>query len=221
MYLKPQTHVIDDFFENPHYVRELGLKTATQIFALPRSPHLRFRGKRSCHLSKIDEKIYKKIIIYLCKACLGINFDENKYKSVESKCGFQLTDGTWTEGWVHHDGCIITSIIYLNENPPINTGTAVYIPKHPAVGPLHVVFQKESNSDPALRVSEEHDRKRKENNDQFIETVTVQNVFNRHVSFLGNQWHRGVNHFGDTDETSRLTIVTQIFDFGDSFRNPI
>lgn len=170
-------------------------------------------------MSGINDEIYKKITIFLGKSYLKSHFVETEYKDIQCSCEFQLTDGTWSEGWVHFDSSLITSIIYLNPIAPVNSGTNIYVPKHRGITQLHSEYHKKTNASPKLRDTEEYAKKRKENNDQFMETTSVQNVYNRLVSFFGRQWHCGANHFGNTDDTSRLTIVTQIFSFGKSF-NP-
>ena len=43
---------------------------------------------------------------------------------------------------------------------------------------------------------------------QFIQTIQIGNVFNRMFIFPGDTFHSGDGFFGNSKETSRLTIVT-------------
>ena len=214
------TLILDNFFNDPNYVRKLGIESANNKVKLKNTSNSYYRGKRSEHMSTLDINIYKKIITTLGKLYLNSNFDVDYYQDIRCTCEFQLTDETWNVGWVHHDSCFVTSIIYLNPVAPPNTGTNLYVPKSSNITTqLHSEYHKKTNFSPELRNTEEYTKKHKENNDQFVETMSIQNKYNRLISYFGCYWHCGANHFGNTNETSRLTIVTQIHDFGKSLVN--
>ncbi len=211
-----QTQIVDNFFENPDYVRALGLEATKTQKPFGNNGYL--RGKRSEHLRTVDKLIYKKIVTSLGYLYLNVNFKEEYFEDISSTCEFQLTDGTWTEGWIHYDNSLITSVIYLHPSPAPDSGTKIFLPKKQNTIQLHAEYHKKTNADSSLRGTEEYIAKRAENNEQFYETVSIQNVYNRMTSFFGYQWHCGSNHFGDQESNSRLTIVTQIYNFGQSLK---
>ena len=107
-------------------------------------------------------------------------------------------------GWIHRDiDTWFGGIVYLKKDPEPNTGTSVYKVKQ---GYSHQ-YAKEIEQKEALYRSEnvddaEYNKAYDAMRDQFEETVTVANVYNRFVMFNGNT-HHGVQTFGTTP---RLTL---------------
>ncbi len=107
-------------------------------------------------------------------------------------------------GWIHRDiDTWFGGIVYLKKDPEPNTGTSVYKVKK---GFSHQ-YAEEIEQKEALYRSEnvddaEYNKAYDAMRDQFEETVTVANVYNRFVMFNGNT-HHGVQTFGTTP---RLTL---------------
>ena len=101
------------------------------------------------------------------------------------------------KGWIHVDtDHPLIGILYLDEDPLPNTGTSFYREKEGfAYATKESIDLKE-----ALYLNKEVDMKKHEEafhfiNDQYEETMSVENVFNRLILFRGNQIH-GAQTFG-------------------------
>jgi hypothetical protein len=195
--------VIDNFLSDPTYVRKFGLEE-TELSQNMQTPKKPLRGLRSCPIENLNEKIYSEIIekIALAYPVSSIPYEKNIME-------FQLTDGTWEgPGWVHPDACTLTCILYLNPNPCESSGTSLYTGKTLDTTNINDHIKKTGNKDVNFRKTEEYKKARRENNDQFIKTMQVSNVFNRMFVFPGDTFHSADSFFGNSTETNRLTIVT-------------
>jgi hypothetical protein len=211
--------VQDNFLLNPNQVREIGLAHCHELSPFAGRSDLFLRGLRgSKALCDIDEELYSAIIWGICKPVLGNLFLWEDVPHVKGHCEFQLTDSSWSTGWVHLDlPYLLTSVLYLSPNADPDSGTCLYELKNPNWDYPYAVFQKQSNASPDLRQTEEYIKKRDENNAQFVETASVKNVYNRMVTFPASTPHAGHYYFGEGKENSRLALVTLISDFGPKF----
>ena len=107
-------------------------------------------------------------------------------------------------GWIHQDhDCWFGGIVYLTKNPESDTGTSVYKSKDG----YDFQFEDTLKMKESLYKSELVDDKQYEidfdkMNDQYEETVRINNVYNRLVIF-NNLTHHGVQTFGTKP---RLTL---------------
>ena len=106
-------------------------------------------------------------------------------------------------GWIHQDDTWFGGIVYLSKNPEPDTGTSIYKAKNG----YSYQFDKTIKLKERLYKNEivdniEYEVEFDTMNDQFVETVKVENVYNRLVMFSGNTYH-GVQTFGTTP---RLTL---------------
>ena len=189
--------IIDDFFVDPDYIRNLALSVD-----YPHSDQ-RWPGRRSEQIYKIDRMLFD----YVGNKILSIFGD--KPEAWDMAMNFQkivpFSDDKWdvtNRGWVHVDSRVqFGGVIYLNKNPDIDTGTSVYRTKKG-------YNQYDSDIKERLYTGQDVDRDEyiKEYNryhDEFIETIKIDNVYNRLVLFGGDTYH-GVRTIG-TEE--RLTIA--------------
>ena len=108
-------------------------------------------------------------------------------------------------GWIHQDlDTWFGGIVYLNKNPEPNTGTTIYRPKYGFTRQTN----KELNQKEALYRNEELDLDEYNKAwdimyDQYIETVKIENVYNRFVLFPAYA-HHGVETYGHKQE--RITL---------------
>ena len=195
-YIIPTT-VVDDFFDNPQWVREFALQQ--QFNPDPRGM---WPGLRSAQL----DLLHKPLFDHTVGRILSIFYDlHNADLTWHASGGFQLTSGSYNQGWVHKDMEMITAIIYLNDNAH-NTpnGTTIYDIKEPGIQFLNTDKKKESflNTDLVL----ENDKYRKEHNDNYQASTIVKNKFNRMVAFDSHLFH-AADDFAMPDNTDRLTLV--------------
>lgn len=192
-YVIPTT-VVDNFFEDPIAIRKYALSLDYEL-----DPEGRWPGKRSKNLHIINRGLFDNICEKFFSLFYDVENDENLRWTV--KAAFQLTDSSYEEGWVHSDLSLISAVIYLNDNPDPNTGTTIYKPKTVGTKMLHTEEKIRQ-----IR-NKNNGNYRKENNEQFEESIIIKNKFNRLVAFDGYSYH-GANMFeGSTEETSRLTLV--------------
>jgi len=202
------TIIVDDFFENPHKVIELAnsldyTDAAKDNYAWP--------GIRSIPIHEVDYTFVNDTVVKV----LNTYFPFAKVSYNDARLHFQKISSIYEDGWIHSDENLITFIIYLNNTKNINSGTSIYVPKNPHSKYLDLIInidkKLESFKDP--NKVKDYEPYRLENNNQFEETIRVNNVFNRCVMFNAPSYHKanGFNTIDNSDD--RLTLVGFIFDF--------
>ena len=191
--------IIDDFFEDPDGIVEI----ANSLQYTPTEDG-RWPGARTPTLSESNPDLF---------AYLGNKIHNIFYMrpfSWRMMMHFQkiqpFHENVWNKknrGWVHQDPHPFGGIIYLNKNPEINTGTSIFRVKKG--------FARMKDEDLRCKESlyleqdipqEQYDSHWDNVNNQFIETITVENVYNRLLLFDGSCYH-GVKTFGSQE---RLTL---------------
>jgi len=191
--------VIDDFFKDPDYIRNLGLSVdyPTQSGRWP--------GRRSELISYIDSVLFH----YIGNKIFSIfgTPPENWNMEIEFQKITPFSNDKWdivNRGYVHRDrDAHFGGVIYLNKNPDVDTGTSVYKPKtgynHLNHYQTDIKAKLYNNQDFDM---DEYIKQYNVYHDRFVETIKIDNVYNRLVLFGGDTYH-GVRTFG-TEE--RLTI---------------
>ncbi len=187
--------VIDTFLESPDLWREYALSLEYHRDELAPYPGLRTQA-----LNKLNPDLFASLARKLIKHCHGAQ----DFPHLEIT--FSLVDETFGTGWIHQDEphYNIAGIIYLNPIAPLGTGTAIYnYAKETQESFMHLAVD-EYNASPLDRVKYEADKQRQKS--YFNKTMTVENEFNRCVMFHPNHWHAAEKFFGNSKETTRLTI---------------
>lgn len=115
--------VIDNFFQNPDSVRNFALKLNYRS----RDPHEFFEGRRSDHVHKLDRELCNNV----CSKIILEYFGAGNY-NYEASVFFHMTsdndkhDPQWITNKVHTDPVIVTGIVFLSPNLPVNCGTQTY-----------------------------------------------------------------------------------------------
>jgi|TARA_B110000240_G_C13354238_1_gene391091 hypothetical protein len=190
--------IVDNFLDEPHQMVEF----SKQLIFTP-EPDGRWAGIRSPELRDIDPFLYdninKKVI------ALFHDMESIDHTDVDVSMTFQKIPSTLHHGWVHNDNCFMTGILYLNENPLVNSGTSLYTSKEGTLINLDHTEQKRASnlrgsiSEIEMEVQEEH-------NNQFEKTVDVKGKYNRLTLFHGNV-HHSANNLGLDNGEDRLTLV--------------
>ena len=202
------TIVVDDFFEDPHKVIELANSLE---YTFGKKDEYNWPGKRSTPLHEIDYDFFNDTILKV----LGTYFPFAKISFTNARLRFQKVSSIYEDGWVHRDENIITFIVYLNETKSTDAGTSIYIPKisHPEDHDISINTNKKNESFKDLKKIKDYESYRLENNNQFEETIRVNNVFNRCVMFNAPSYHKA-NGFNTIDNSEdRLTLIGFIHDF--------
>jgi len=107
-------------------------------------------------------------------------------------------------GWIHKDLSSFGGIIYLSKDPDADSGTSIYKCKngYQHQYPDELQVKEDLYTGKSTLSQDEYDKVFDAVNDQFVETVTVENVYNRLLLFGGQTYH-GVKTFGTKP---RLTL---------------
>ena len=209
--------VIDDFLDDPDYVRDLALSVDYDPDTGGYYP-----GKRSDFIHNIDNRLF----LHLGQKLFSIFGSPPDSWVIEMQ--FQKTPPQFPEdefdirnrGWAHRD-CPRTyfgGVIYLNKNPDPNTGTNIYKCKNgfvqylPNEGEIKRRFYKTTINGKSNDLLLDYDEYKKEY-DKFHEQLTVSlkvdNYYNRLVLFGGETPH-GANSFGKEDRYTLVFFATDV-----------
>ena len=193
--------IVDDFFEDPDGIVEMANELK---YYTPNTGN--WPGQRTKNLHVEEPRFFTYF-----GSKLHLLFYETVPEYWNLQCHFQMIhpfcddkNSKKNRGWIHKDiDTCFGGIVYLKKDPEPNTGTSVYKVKQ---GYSHQ-YAKEIEQKEALYRSEvvsdsDYTKAYDSMRDQFEETVSVANVYNRFVMFNGNT-HHGVQTFGTTP---RLTL---------------
>lgn len=208
--------IVDDFYENPELVRDFAL---SQKF-YPSAGN--YPGMRTDLISDINQNFYQTF----CEKLFGLFYDmSDTYISWNLDTMFQKISrmsenkkSKFNEGWIHHDPCIFSGIIYLSMN---SVGTNIYEP----IDPNDTYYcQKERDIFYLGKEisEEEYASAIVENNSKFKPSVQIDGKFNRLVLFEGGVWH-GVPSFycNNEDRLTQVFFAYKISSGEDSLNYPI
>jgi len=203
------TTVIDNFLPDPDEIVRFMNRCAFEE-DMPMYP-----GKRTKHIHLLDMKLHEHLDYKICSL-----FKMQKTSNISSAYFFQKIEPQypkWDErscDMIHVDSpCEMGGVIYLDKDPDPDAGTSTYNQKNfihmpTAVNQLWWDLYAGKDIDVEKYKEEYH-----KYTDQFEETVTVKNRYNRLILFDGTTYHRCPTH-GDK---TRHTIV---FFFGDPSVGP-
>lgn len=202
--------VVDDFYDNPHDVRELAL---SQKF-YPNEDG-RWPGARTKTIDDIDPFLYH----YFCKKILSIFYDVEQISGFKIETSFQKIKPHHKEktneinrGFIHQDTTLFGGVVYLDTVFEQNSGTSIYTTKNKwwtynnlDINANNIKMKSYSGN----KLSDEDFSMWNLSRDQYLETVKIENIFNRCVLFDGNN-HHGVPYFGSDERLTQVFFVTNI-----------
>jgi len=189
------TTVVDHFFENPDMVVDFANSLEYQT-----EPSGRWPGARTKDLYEIDNNFVRALSFKL----LNLFIDVDKYPNIEYgvSSSFQKISSSYKQGWIHADNdSILTAIIYLNKNNNINSGTSIMTKKQLF---LHLHPQEKYNFLSTLQEDQNIKKAREDDESQFVESISIKNVYNRLVVFDSHLYHKAQSF---DNEEERLTLV--------------
>ena len=213
------TLIIDNFFENPDEVRDIGLK-------LEKSSQDAYPGKRTQPLHKTQIEFFNWSTNKILAAIYNHQPDDMEF-TFNAYQTFQAIKPNPKEGkgWVHGDNDFeFTSIVYMSKHK--NCGTSIYKRKDgtfPFAGKLHVPNHniKQEYYGSNKKYDARYFKARDENNKSFEETIKVESLYNRLVLFDSFQYHGVENFYDPAMKEDRLTLVTFFKDVHGMKRLPI
>ena len=193
--------IVDDFFEDPDGIVEMA---ESMKYYTPNTGN--WPGTRTKNLHIEDKRFFN----YFGQK-LHLLFYETAPEYWKLQCHFQLIDpfcedkySKKNRGWIHKDiDTWFGGIVYLQKDPEPDTGTSAYRVKrgfsHQFADEINIkeMQYRSENVDDA-----EYDKAYDAMRNQFEETVSIANVYNRFVLF-NNVTHHGVQTFGTKP---RLTL---------------
>jgi len=123
---------------------------------------------------------------------------------------YHLTTSIHEQGLIHTDDPTwIAGVIYLNPNPPKNSGTKFYKMKREYEGtnPGSVGFRTSCVIEDKELLANFGREKEYHNKRYFEEEKNIENVYNSLILYPGKYYHSPDQYFGETLEDSRLSIV--------------
>lgn len=208
---------IDDFYDDPDWVRNLAL--SQQYEAEPNSP---YPGKRSPPIHIIDLNFFD----VFCQKIFSIFFDlENMPYQLSwfVKTSFQLIppydenpDSFKNTGWIHFDdNTVFAGVIYLTPNADLNSGTSLYkLVDETKLEQEGIKLDFYQGKQP-----KNYEQALKKHNNAYIETVRFNNLYNRMICFDRNTAH-GVRNF-HTGNEPRLTQVFFVDEITTTAKSPL
>ena len=208
--------VTDGFFENPNEV----IKFANTLDYGP-NPKGNFPGVRSHGLHLVDYNFFNSTLLRIFSLFYDYSKQGVKWDNVEMY--FQKTypfDPTnknklLNTGLVHQDGSWpLVGLIYLTPNADLNSGTCLCTPiklfknhekKTEMFSKRKSKIYKKLHKDLTSTDLKEYEKLLKECNSNFKDTVIINNVFNRLITYSGTDHHKTSSFF--TNQKERLTLV--------------
>jgi hypothetical protein len=171
------TIIIDDFLDNPDFVRE---KALGMQFYTDKELDGSWPGRRTNMLHTEDPALYD----YLWDKIYG-GWDLDRDAPGRMELSFQLCTEKDGDSWIHQDhGRDFVALVYLTPNPPPKSGTSIYTP--------------------VLKSFNHYDRCAPSN---YRVKSSIPNKYNRFVAYDPREFHCSDNYFGSTKEDARLFLV--------------
>jgi len=184
--------IIDNFFDNPYEVRQIALNFLAE--------------DHSCIINDLGEN-YPGIRCRVPDSIRVFIIEKLNFNIKTFSCAFHLTSNIHRLGLIHHDSEQYAGLIYLNENPPENSGTILCNP----IVDENILKQRNnfnlaSTTHDIKIISEFADYKEQFNKNFEIE-AELANKFNRFVLYKGTRYHAPHYYFGNNLFNSRLVLV--------------
>ena len=204
------TLCVDNFFNNTDLILDF-----VDTLKFKKSDDGRWPGERTEFLHDIDKELSQLIV---CKILNNVyDLSATKISWQDSQLQFQKIKpyskkeySYKNKGWIHQDGddYDLAGLIYLTKGADLNSGTSLFKIKDSKKSIDDLDSYERQNLKNKLysgKTINEKDYKvkMKKHEDNFDETVTFKNVFNRMIMYHGQTYHRA-NNFSDKE---RLTLV--------------
>lgn len=195
------TTIVDDFLDQPDEWREY----AQQCAYKPTDG--RWPGFRSESLYNLNPNMAHRFMDKFLSIFYEIKMTPVTWNGNGS---FQKVPPNSGAGWVHRDTPLITAILYLNKDANPNAGTSLYKPKPGNIWEMKHLDVKKAQMLGQIS-AEDAEPYRLAHNEQFINTVTVKNQYNRLLAFDGNIHHAADElNVGDDDRLTLVFFITSI-----------
>ena len=217
--------MLDNFFDNPDEIRELGLRMMPEAG----KGDGRWPGFRSQELWKIDEELTLKICEKVLSCYFNLNVEKVYWHSVDIR--FQSIssinknkNSIKNQGWIHKDvqkdgvnpyqpeeppGPDLAGVIYLTPDIEKDTGTSLYnMKKDKTLEDWHKTIETRFPLYKGELISEEEVKEAWEKHRTcFIEKVRFENIYNRLIMYDPKEWHGVTNYYTPENKDDRFTLL--------------
>jgi len=188
--------IVDDYFENPHQIRKIGLDLLGKNHSCIINDDTRnYPGIRCLVPDEINQHLISSIEKIVDK------------KVTDFISSFHITSSLHKCGLIHKDKEGLAGLIYLNENPPENSGTilceCIDEDGHERVND----FNEASSTKDISFIKSFGEFKEQFNQENFKIIEEIENKFNRLILYDGNEYHAPYYYFGNNLFNSRLVLV--------------
>lgn len=208
------TTIVDNFFEEPKEVVKFANK---QNFIINKQGF--FPGKRTQALHILHEKFFNSVLSKIINLHFDFSTHTVYWENVEMyfqkiKPYSEDKQSLINKGLIHKDGDYpLVGLIYLNEDADLDSGMSIFRPtgKHKEdIAKTERLLEKKQDiykkENPTSSDLKDLEKLIQDINYGFEETLKVNNVFNRLVSYNGNDFH-GANNFMANKEEEKLILV--------------
>lgn len=190
--------VVDNFFDSPDDIRNYGLSLDYNV-----DDNGYYPGKRSQLINNVNPTLFNLIV----NKVVTVLFNSNQNINLNCDLYFQQVDSKYKGGWIHQDNPFeISFLIYLDENKTKNEGTSIYKPKDITKLDLYKNIDLKVKSYLNTTLIPEVEPFRVDYNNQYEETLYVDNIYNRLFCFDSKQYH-GVREFNSGINEPRLFLI--------------
>jgi hypothetical protein len=215
---------LDNFFDNPDEIRELGLRMLESEKVLAKDGT--WPGYRTKNLREIDEGLEQKITSKILSCYFNLDFEQIFWNYCEMQ--FNLIpsfdkdkNNLKNKGWIHRDGIDprrehcpneeknysqLAGLIYLTPDIERDTGTLLFNMKKDKTlddwNEKGIVWTALFKGDP---VSDEEIKEQWEKHRScFIEKLRFENIYNRLIMYDAKEFHAANSYY--TSKDNRLTL---------------
>ena len=220
---------LDNFFENPDEIRELGLRSLESDKVIKsRDDDGEWPGYRSEPLWEIDEELTHRITEKILSCYFNLDFERISWD--QSWLQFHLIssldkdkNNIKNKGWIHRDGIDprhpqkaqfdnvrseeLAGLIYLTPDIERNTGTSLFNMKKDKTlkdwDKTHEARMPLFKGDPIN--DEEIKEQWEKHRSCFIEKLRFENIYNRLIMYDAKEFHAANSFY--TSKNNRLTLV--------------
>ena len=114
-------------------------------------------------------------------------------------------------GLIHQDGDFpLVGLVYLTENADIDSGTSLMLPNknykyNEELSEKKIILYKKSQKELSKKDLEDYKKLILDTNKNFNESIRFNNIFNRLITYTGNDFHKCNSFY--TSQKERLTLV--------------
>ena len=201
--------VVDNFFVNPDEIRNFGLSLSKKS-----SDGGHWPGQRSEELHNIDYDFNNCLILKILSTHFDLRYTEVSWE--KSNVTFQTIksydddkDSLKNVGWVHQDDTNqLVGLVYLTPEADLNSGTSIYKLK-PEEEKSYLRYganvEKRTFYKSGKIKKEDYIEALEMHNNRFVETLRVQNLYNRLITYDSDHFHKANSYV--TGKEDRLTLV--------------